>query len=323
MDFSQAAIPYLKQIDESLVSSVVPDLPETLSEPILYFLKMPAKKVRPLSALFAAKVVGGNVEDALPAATAIELFHDFTLVHDDIMDLDELRRGFQTMHVKYGNSTAILVGDAMIGLAFQQLMKSPQQYLVRVANIFSEALVKVCEGQALDKEFETRDQVSTDEYIDMIAKKTAWLIQVSCSLGAICGGGTEEQIEQLTRFGYLLGLGFQIQDDLLDFVADEEKLGKTVGSDFRMDKKTYVTLKYREIIQQDSQLREKYPLKPMEFESFGAFQDALRELGIVDAVQTTAQAYIADALTALESVHPLNDENPLYLIAQFLQNRQY
>lgn len=323
MELFQQLKPHLELVDQSLAKSIVPTLPVSLREPIRYFLQMPGKKIRPLLSLFSAQAVGGKIEEALPAATAVELFHDFTLIHDDIMDQDELRRGAPTMHVKYGESAAILVGDALIGLAYQELLKSPPSSFEAVMRIFTEALVKVCEGQALDKEFETREQVTLDEYLDMIGKKTAWLLKVACALGAICGGGNEEQVRLLSHFGYNLGLGFQIQDDLLDFVADESKLGKKVGSDFKMHKKTYVNLKYQEILLKRKDLRKRYPLTAGEFSSFADFQQALRRIGVVEEVKEVAAYYIRDALNALEQVLPLDDQNPLYLITKFLQDRQY
>lgn len=313
----------LEAIESSLLSVIEPGLPASLRDPIHYFLKLPGKKIRPLLALCASRAVGGSVEAALPAAVAVELFHDFTLIHDDIMDQDELRRGFAAMHVKYGDSTAILVGDAMIGLSFQELMKISAPVLEPVVKQFSEALVRVCEGQALDKEFENRDAVTVDEYLEMIGKKTAWLLQASCAMGAMCGGGTPDQVDQLARFGYNLGLGFQIQDDLLDFVADQAKLGKKVGSDFEMHKKTYVTLKYREMVENDPDLGARYPHDLGGFPDFAAFQTAIHEMGVVDAVREVVQHYHDQTLDALAAVTPLSDDNPLYRITRFLQSRQY
>jgi len=314
---------FLDQIDSALFATIDERFPLGLREPMRYVLQMPGKKVRPLMALFSALAVGGRAEQALPAATAIELFHDFTLIHDDIMDEDEKRRGFSTVHVKYDEGTAILTGDLLIGIAYQELMRSPEHAATPITNIFTEALIKVCEGQALDKEFENRSDVTSEEYIDMIGKKTAWLIMIACSIGAICGGGTSDQIEALRSFGYDLGLGFQIQDDLLDFIADEQKLGKQVGSDFRMDKKTYVALKYMEVVQGDSNLAARYPSRPAGFDSFQAFQKALHELDLVKQVQHEADQYIDRALKSLASVQPLTDDNLLYQIALFLQKRQY
>jgi len=314
---------YLDKIDTSLLATVDDSFPKGLGEPMRYVLQMPGKKIRPLMALFSSLAVGGTVEQALPAATAVELFHDFTLIHDDIMDEDEMRRGFSTVHVKYDEGTAILTGDLLIGIAYRELVRSPAHAISEITGIFTEALIKVCEGQALDKEFENRQDVSTEEYIDMIGKKTGWLIMIACSIGSICGGGSREQVEALRSYGYDLGLGFQIQDDLLDFIADEDKLGKQVGSDFRMDKKTYVALKYAELIQADTSLQEKYPTKPSGFESFADFQRALHELGLVQQIQLEADQYIAQALRALESVQPLTEDNLLYQVTQFLQKRQF
>lgn len=313
----------IKAIDKRLIECVEPGLPESMRDPILYFLKTPSKKIRPLLTLYSSAAVGGTMEDALHAAVALELFHDFTLVHDDIMDRDELRRGMAAMHVKYGDDTAILVGDAMIGLAMQELTKIPNPKQEKVLKIFSEALVRVCEGQVLDKEFENREEVSLNDYLEMIGKKTAWLIKVSCALGAICGGGNEQQVESLSRFGYLLGLSFQIQDDLLDFIADQQKLGKKVGSDFEMDKKTYVTLKYRETLKENPDLAERYPMNLDAYESFAKFQEALHELGIVAAIEADVKRYMAETLEALAAVQPLDDNNMMYQMTRFLQNRQY
>ncbi|RMF60503.1 MAG: polyprenyl synthetase family protein [Calditrichaeota bacterium] len=252
----------------------------------------------------------------------MELFHDFTLIHDDIMDQDELRRGFQTLHVKYDSGTAILVGDALIGLAYEELLKVPGRARDKVFRIFTEALVKVCEGQALDKEFENRDTVTLAEYLDMISKKTAWLFQTSCALGGLCAFAPEEKLQALQTFGYAIGLGFQIQDDLLDFIADQQQLGKTVGSDFRMHKKTFVTLKYEEMAA-TSDVSPPLPKEVSQFTSFSDFQEALLKLGIVESVKEEVNRYIDEGLAALEKVAPLNEDNPLYLLTRFLQQRQY
>jgi len=313
---------HIETVEQGLHEIVTPEMPALLRDPILYFLQMPGKKIRPLLCMAAAEAVRGESKAALPAALAVELFHDFTLIHDDIMDQDELRRGLKALHVRYDDGTAILVGDLMIGLAYQQLMQIPQPALDSIARVFSEALVRVCEGQALDKEFENRSDVTLDEYLEMIGKKTGWLIKVACELGALCGGGSEREVQELARFGYSLGLAFQIQDDLLDVIADQEKLGKKVGSDFLMDKKTYVTLKYMEMMREQPELMGRYPAAPSGFDSFQKFQEALRELGIVDSVQETVDYYTEQTLDALSRVMPLTEENPLYALARYLQKRQ-
>jgi geranylgeranyl diphosphate synthase type II len=315
--------PWIDRINQCLLESVSPQLPRTLSDPINYFLNNPSKKIRPLLSIFCCEAVGGNAEDAIPAATAIELFHDFTLIHDDIMDEDDMRRGKPTIHKKWDGGTAILVGDALIGLSFQQLVKSPVNHLNEVVKIFSEALVKVCEGQALDKSFETASQVNLDNYIDMIAKKTAWLFKASCEIGTIIGGGSPLQVEQLSQYGFRLGLAFQIQDDLLDFIADESILGKKIGSDFKMDKKTYITLKYQSILNENPGLAERYPLNEADYPSLADFQKALRELGIVNAVEMEINRYFDESMNSLRKALPHVNNHPLHQISSFLHDRQY
>ncbi len=323
LDIFEKLTPLNRKIQQYLSGTIRETFPESLKDPITYFLDTPGKKIRPLFTALSCEAVGGNADDALPAAAGIELFHDFTLVHDDIMDRDDLRRGKPTIHRKWDEGTAILVGDALIGMAYVSLQKCSSDRLPEVLQHFSEAVIKVCEGQALDKEFEKASSVSLDEYLEMISKKTAWLFKVSCQIGAILGNGTTEQVEALTHFGYSLGMGFQIQDDLLDFIADETKLGKKVGSDFKMDKKTYVTLKYQECLRNNSHLRSTYPENIWEFPSLEALKKALYNIGAVEETRKIVDRYIDEALEALSQIQPLNEQNPLYQITLFLQDRQY
>lgn len=324
MDIFDQYQPLIKRVNQCLLESISPKLPSNLHEPIHYFLDdQSGKKIRPLLGVLSCDALGGNSEDAIAAATAIELFHDFTLIHDDIMDQDELRRGKPTIHVKWDSGTAILVGDALIGLSFQQLMRSPEKHLSRVAKIFSEALVKVCEGQALDKLFESMTDVSLDSYLDMIAKKTAWLFKVACEIGAILGDGSQKQVNLLSQYGYNLGLAFQIQDDLLDFVADESKLGKKIGSDFKMDKKTYITLKYQDMLRRDPQLQKNYPQREIDYDTLADFQKALNEIGLVKEVEKEANAYFDKSIAYLQEALPHKNDHPLYEISRFIHDRQY
>ncbi len=323
MNIFEKLEPLTRQIQRELKDSVKDDFPHTLREPIRYFLETPGKRIRPLLTLLSCRAVGGNYEDALPAAVGIELFHDFTLIHDDIMDQDELRRGRSTIHKRWNESTAILVGDALVGMAYASMLRSRSENLELVLNHFSEGLIKVCEGQALDTEFESREQVNLDEYLDMIAKKTAWLFKLACQIGAIVGGGTSMQVEAMRVFGDNTGMGFQIQDDLLDFIADEKKLGKKVGSDLKMKKKTYVALKYNEHLKENSNFQTCYPMKMWEFQSLDQLQNTLFDLGIVEQIKMVVESYFNRAFESLQKVFPLNKENELYQIVRFLQNRQY
>lgn len=315
--------PLINWVQDSLQESVNSNFPQSLKDPINYFLATPGKKIRPLLTLLSAEAVGGNVKDALSAAVGIELFHDFTLIHDDIMDHDDLRRGRSTIHKKWGEDSAILVGDMMIGLAFEKMLQSDAQYLPTILNLFNETLIKVCEGQALDKEFEARHDVSIDEYLDMISKKTAWLFKLSCQLGAILGGGSENQIETMQQFGKLVGIGFQVQDDLLDYIGKEEALGKKVGSDLKMHKKTYVTLHYAHKIETNQQLITRYPTEISQFETMDKLKSALFDLDVVSETQQFVDDYVQGALKLLDKVQPLEDENKIYQMVLNLQKRNY
>ena len=315
--------PLLDQIQQELQRSIKPDYPQSIKDPIVYFLETPGKKIRPLLTLLCAEAVGGKTNDAFSAAVGIELFHDFTLIHDDIMDRDDMRRGRFTVHKKWGEDSAILVGDMMIGMAYEKMLACDAQYIPSVLPLFNEALIKVCEGQALDKEFEIREKVSLDDYLDMISKKTAWLFKLSCEIGAVLGGGSAEEVETMRQFGNLLGIGFQIQDDLLDYIGEEKTLGKKVGSDLKMHKKTYVTLLYSQKVGQQSDKANNYPATISQFSSLPALNKALFELGIVDETKKLVDDYIRGALRLLERIQPLTDSNNLYQMVLALQKRDY
>jgi len=314
--------PQLNHIQETLQESIRESFPASLRDPILYFLETPGKKIRPLLTILACELVGGKTSQAMPAALGIELFHDFTLIHDDIMDRDELRRGRYTIHKKWGEDAAILVGDALVGLAYERLLQCESHYLPKILNLFTETLIKVCEGQALDKEFEKREEVSLEEYLEMITKKTAWLIRLSTQLGAILGGGSSEQVEAMTHFGQKLGIGFQIQDDWLDYVGEENTLGKRVGSDLKLDKKTFVSLKYQEFMLQKPELNNRYPNRLSRFSSLNELKNALIDLKIAPEIEHQINTYYEDALISLQSVEPLSPNNTLYQLVLTLQQRQ-
>jgi geranylgeranyl diphosphate synthase type II len=229
--------------------------PRSLYEPIRYFLEIGGKRLRPILLLLSTRAVRGDIEQAINAAVAIELLHNFTLVHDDIMDNDHLRRGHSTVHIKWDESVAILAGDGLIGLAYRQLMKLPGEYLIPVCKLFTEGVIEVCEGQAFDKEFEHQEGVSLEDYFQMIGKKTGRLITMATQIGAILGGGTEEEVAILSEYGSIIGTAFQIQDDLLDITASEEVIGKTFGSDVRAGKKTYLMVKSMQLASQSQRSR--------------------------------------------------------------------
>jgi geranylgeranyl diphosphate synthase type II len=240
--FSQKYQRYKKNVERQLRSCIHKNEPRTLYEPVQYVLSGGGKRIRPLLVILSCEAVGGDVSQAMHAAVAIEILHNFTLVHDDIMDNASSRRGRATVHKKWDNNIAILVGDELVALAYRELLKTQSPSIPRVADIFTEGVVEVCEGQTFDKEFETRKDVSLDEYLLMIGKKTGKMVSVASEIGAVIGGGSEKEIRALTSYGTNIGRAFQIQDDLLDIIADEEEFGKTIGGDIVEGKKTYLLI---------------------------------------------------------------------------------
>ena len=195
------------------------------------------KRIRPILVILACKSVGGEIDKCINPAVAIELLHNFTLVHDDIMDQDDLRRGKETVHKKWDEATAILAGDGLVALAYQCLLKTESEKIREIGEIFTNGILELCEGQALDKEFEKEFEIDLSQYISMIVKKTALLLMISSEIGAIVGEGSHAQRQLLKNFARELGCAFQIQDDLLDI---EETSGKTFASDIQQKKKTFL-----------------------------------------------------------------------------------
>jgi geranylgeranyl diphosphate synthase type II len=230
--------------------------PVNLYAPADYILALGGKRLRPVFALLGNALLGGEVRQALPAAMAVEVFHNFTLLHDDIMDKASLRRGKPTVHEKYGVNTAILTGDVMMIQAYQYLLDyadfEKSQKLLR---IFNKMAFEVCEGQQMDMDFETLTEVTLAEYIRMITLKTSVLLASSLQLGALVAGATEEDQNHLYQFGLNFGIAFQLQDDVLDTFGEGHKVGKEIGGDIRQNKKTYLYLKALELA--DAQQRQR------------------------------------------------------------------
>ncbi|MCH8124950.1 polyprenyl synthetase family protein [candidate division KSB1 bacterium] len=251
------------EINTHLAQTISKEFPFTLYEPMRYMMAAGGKRLRPIFLLLACEAAGGKWEEGLDAAVAIELLHNFTLIHDDVMDQDDTRRGRKTVHKKWDVNVAILAGDGLIALAYKSLLRTHCNDLSRLGSLFSNTLLEVCEGQAFDKEFESEVDVSLDDYFKMIKKKTASLFAMCAELGAIIGGGTEKTISELRTFGLNLGVGFQIQDDLLDVMANEELTGKTWGSDIRQKKKTMLLIHARsEASHSDREVIEEILAKP-------------------------------------------------------------
>lgn len=234
-------------IEDAIAKLSYPSVPTNLYEPITYIMSLGGKRIRPVLVLMAAELFGKNPIEAIDAAMAIEVFHNFTLVHDDIMDNAPLRRGKETVHEKWSTNTAILSGDVMMVEANKNLAKLDSKFLKDALNTFNTTAQGVCEGQQLDMEFESRNDVSIDEYINMIRLKTAVLLGGALKLGAIVSGASTESAEMIYQFGENIGIAFQLQDDILDVYADPKKFGKQVGGDIIANKKTYLLLKAFEL----------------------------------------------------------------------------
>ncbi|HMS64059.1 MAG TPA: polyprenyl synthetase family protein [Ignavibacteria bacterium] len=245
---------YKKRIDEILTASVQIEKPHTLYDPLKYLLSAGGKRIRPMLVLISCEAAGGKMEDALYASVAMELLHNFTLVHDDIMDNADTRRGKETIHKKWNSNVAILSGDHLIGMAYMNLLKTRSERSDEIVKAFTEGILEVCEGQSYDKEFEIRKDVSLDEYIKMIGKKTAKMLETSAVVGALIGNGNEESVKNLRNYASNIGLAFQILDDLLDINSTEEELGKKIGGDLVEGKKTFLLLKALELVNDNKDL---------------------------------------------------------------------
>jgi len=282
--------------------------PISLYEPGSYILNSGGKRLRPLLVLLSANAVSGKFKYAYNAAAAVEMLHNFTLVHDDIMDNADKRRGRLTLHKKYDHNTAILAGDSLLSIAYEFLLKDCNGNAKEVISSFTQGLIEVCEGQSLDTDFELRKNVSLSEYIVMIKKKTAAMAEMCCRIGALLGGGTKALVNALGNYGLNLGIAFQIQDDLLDIIADEKEFGKTIGGDLVEGKKTFLFLealekskgedrkKLLKVIEKKGIRRNQVSGYKMIYEKLGVLEDARREI----------RSYTQ---RALRSINSLNEEN--------------
>ena len=297
-----------KKINKILSSALKNRKPASLYEPGSYILNSGGKRLRPLLVLLSAKAVGGKFSDAYNAAASVEMLHNFTLVHDDIMDNADKRRGRLTLHKKYDPNTAILTGDSLLSIAYEYLLKDCNGNAKEVVNSFTHGLIEVCEGQSLDTDFELRKNVSLSEYLVMIQKKTAAMAEMCCKIGALLGGGTDSEVRALSKFGLNLGIAFQIQDDLLDISADEKEFGKTIGGDLVEGKKTFLFLEALE--KSDGEDRKKL-LKMIERKGIrknqvSSYKFIYERLGVLDDARKEIKSYTKKALRSIKLLKPEN-----------------
>lgn len=238
---------------EHLSSQAFLQTPETLYEPISYTMQQGGKRIRPVLMLAACDLFSGNIHETLHAATGLEIFHNFTLVHDDILDESPVRRGRETVYRKWNINTAILSGDVMFALAYEHFLKAKSPDIIPIMQMFNKTVVEVCEGQQYDMDFEQAKEVSVDEYIEMIRLKTAVLLATALKIGAMLAGADEKACEHLYRFGINTGLAFQLMDDYLDTYGDEKTFGKRPGNDIATNKKTFLYLTALKLANSDDQ----------------------------------------------------------------------
>jgi geranylgeranyl diphosphate synthase type II len=233
---------HFEQELQSRISGLKRKGPDSLYLPVHYVLEDGGKRIRPLLLLLGYNMFSDEIEKALPAALAIEIFHNFTLLHDDIMDNAEVRRNRQTVHLKFGENSAILSGDVMSFLSYSYLFENESMLSLKVARVFTQTAIEVCEGQQLDMDFETRSEVLEEEYLEMIRLKTAVLLACSLKAGALLANADNSVAENLYQYGICLGMAFQLQDDLLDTFGNQETFGKKIGGDIIANKKTFLLI---------------------------------------------------------------------------------
>lgn len=279
--------------------------PYSLFEPIKYIMEDGGKRLRPVLALMSYNLYKDDIQEALKSAIGIEIFHNYTLLHDDVMDDAELRRGRQTVHKKWNSNVAILSGDAAAITAYKYVESCQDKYLRQVIDGFNQVAMDVCKGQQYDMEFETRDDVREEEYIQMIYLKTSVLIAGSMRHGALIAGAPEHEYKALYDFGGYLGLVFQLQDDYLDVYGEVEEFGKKIGGDILCNKKTYLLIKALELAEEEDKNLLKAWLKKERFNPAEKIKEVTAiydRAGIKEIVQAKVEAYLEKSRIALEQI---------------------
>ena len=312
----------IEKFNKDFDTTHFPSQPATLYEPSEYFLKIGGKRIRPVLCLLGNELFSELHPDAYLAAKAVELFHNFSLVHDDMMDEANLRRGQPTVHTKYDANTALLVGDIMVIRAYEYLQPIQSNHLSKILGLFNQTAREVCEGQQLDMDYAKKTTVSMDEYIHMITLKTSVLLAASLQMGAIIGGAGEHNCGHLYEFGKKLGIAFQIQDDYLDAFGDSTVFGKDAGGDIKQNKKTFLLIRALETANPDQ-------LKTLNALLASDAADKVEQvLAIFKACKVDAwaadlkQKYMQEALAHLEAIAVVEArKKPLIDLANYLMNR--
>ncbi|MDQ6757953.1 MAG: polyprenyl synthetase family protein [Bacteroidota bacterium] len=314
---------FLQQFEEKFNARHFPNEPVSLYDPSQYILSLGGKRIRPVMCLMGNELVNKINPDTWHVATAIELFHNFTLIHDDIMDKAPLRRGMETVHHKFGESTALLAGDVMLVVAYDYVNKIHKDYLQKVIRLFNKTAKEVCEGQQLDMDFEKKQKVSFDEYLHMIQLKTSVALAASLQLGAILGGAGEGNQNHLYEFGKNLGIAFQVQDDYLDAFGDPEKFGKKVGGDIIANKKTFLSIHAQEVATV-KQLEELEKINENDHSKVEKTLHIYKDTNVDAWANELKEKYFKQAMFHLEEIAVLSArKKPLQELAEYLINREH
>ena len=317
----------LKMVNEFLDHLSYDRKPESLYEPIKYVLSMGGKRIRPTLMLLAYNLYKENPEDILMNACALETYHNYTLLHDDLMDNADMRRGHLTVHKKWNDNTAILSGDSMLVLAFQRMMQCDTKHLKDILDLFTVTALEIGEGQQYDMEFETRNDVKEEEYIEMIRLKTSVLLACALKIGAILADASAEDADNLYKFGEQIGLAFQLQDDYLDVYGDSKVFGKEIGGDITSNKKTYMLI--NAFNKANAAQREELTrwVSARDFdrnEKVDAVTRLYNEIGIDQLAQDKIAYYFAESKKFLDAVNvPEEKKEELRKYAQKMMKRQY
>lgn len=292
----------LARVEQEIVQLDFPKTPKNLYDPVRYIMSLGGKRVRPILTLLGCELYGTPYENAINQAMAVELFHNFTLMHDDMMDSALTRRNLSTVHKKWNPNIALLSGDGMMVLAFQHLFRAPEEKLSSLAEVFSKTAIEVCEGQQLDMDYASQNIIELDKYLEMIRLKTAVLLSGSLQIGAIMAGAKVKDIQVLKEFAESIGLAFQLKDDYLD-VFGGESFGKAIGGDIMEGKRTWLTLKCHELASESGrkQLTDLYQNPNLEYR-VQAVKALYNELEVGEKAEHEVAMYSKKALDALDSI---------------------
>ena len=296
----------LKMVNDYIEDATITRQPTSLYDPIKYVLSIGGKRIRPVLLLLTYNMYRDDIERVMPTAVGLETYHNYTLLHDDLMDKADMRRGMPTVHRKWDDNTAILSGDSMLVVAFQRVAQCPAENLQDILSLFTMTALEIGEGQQYDMDFENRMDVTEDEYIEMIRLKTSVLLACAVKMGAIMVGSSDEDAKNLYAFGEKLGLAFQLQDDLLDVYGDPKVFGKAIGGDITSNKKTYMLI--NAILRANNEQREEL-IKWITTENFDkeekikAVTKLYNKIGIRQLCEKKINDYFAEALTYLEKVN--------------------